>query len=224
MKNNYITIDVETGGKFPIKDPTTGEHNGITQIALRVIDPVKFKLLHSYDAFVKPYDGTTIHPKALQYTRVSMKDINNGIDVNVLTKQLVECFKIANKTGRAESAPILVGHNLEFDKGFLEYLFTRKNKSLYDFVQQIYYDTMWLCRSAEVGQLKSDDVSRYTLAACCERFGINLKNAHSATGDVLVTEQLFIKLIKRLAAQPGATETITEEKQSKSRDNFFFEI
>lgn len=224
MKNNYITLDVETGGKFATKDQKTGEHNGITQIALRVIDPIKFRLIHSYDAFVKPYDGHTIHPDALKYTHVTMKDINNGIDVNVLTKNLVECFKIANKTGKYASAPIMIGHNLDFDKGFLEYLFGRKNKNLYDFVQPFYYDTLWLCKSTEAGQLKSDDVSRYTLTSCCERFGISLKNAHSATGDVQVTEQLFIKLLKRLQQVGNTTESIVEEKQSKSRDSFYFEI
>lgn len=226
MKNNYITVDVETGGRFATPDPKTGEHNGITQISMRVIEPVRFKLLHTFDAFIKPYDNTTINPEALKYTRVTMKDINNGEDVNVVTKQIVETFKIANKGGRYPSAPILVGHNVEFDKMFLRYLFERKNKSLFDFVQVFSYDTMWLCMSAEAGKLKSDDVNRYTLTACCERFGISLKNAHNAIGDTAVTEQLFIKLLKRLNQQEGKTKDATQqtEKQSKSRDSFYFEI
>lgn len=221
--NNLIVLDVETGGYDENLNP-------ITQVALQVVEPIKFKTIHYFDTFVKPYNNLTIDTDALKSTMVTMKDINSGVDVNLLLKELISAVKIANKSGRDSTKPILVGHNIGFDKKMLKYLFAYKNKDLYDYFDEESFCTMRMTKLLEAGSLKSDDVSRYTLTSCCERQGIPLKNAHGAPADVEATKQLFIVLTNRLRNAP-TTDTeeplianSTKRKTAKQRDSFYFEI
>ena len=216
MTSKYLVTDVETGGKLPTKNP-------ITQISIAIVDPSKFIILDTFTTFVKPYNGLAIEPEALKYTRVTMKDINNGVDVKILIKNLIAFLKKANPSGKRPSDPILVGHNLEFDLGFLEYLFATVDKNLYEYVQRLFYDTMWLTRSIEAGT-KEADVNRYTLEACCERYGITHINAHSAEKDVQSTSTLFQKLIRSRSPHKNQTDGNETERTVKSRDSFRFEI
>lgn len=224
---NYVVIDCETGGRDRDKNP-------ITQIALQVLEPVEFSTIHSFDTLVKPYDNLLIEKEAVDYTRVNMKDVmQRGVDVNVLVKNLIETAKIANKSGKSATRPILIGHNIAFDKGFLEYVLTYKNKNLYEHYSIESFDTMNMMKLMEGGlKRKPGEVSRYTLTACCERNGIKLQSAHGAVADVEATKQLFIVLANRLRNNQSGYATMDygekdgspNENRRKSRDSFFFEI
>lgn len=221
---NLIVLDVETGGREE-------EENPITQLALQVITPEDFEVLHSFDTVVKPYNNLVVSKEAIDYTRVSVKEINEkGVDVNVLMKGLIEAFKIANKTGKANNRPIIVGHNIPFDIKFLKYLFDYKNKNIYDYLDDSHFDTLKMMKLLEAGSLKSSEISRYTLSACCERFGINLKTAHGAVGDVEATKHLFIGITNILRKnnkdgnKSGNKISESPTKQKKSRESYYFEI
>lgn len=222
MKNALFVLDVETGG-------TKEDENPITQIAWDAIDAIDYKTLHSYSAFIKPYNNLTIQPDALSFSRVTMQEVLAGIDTNELMKTILATVKILNKSGKPQTKPVIVGHNIEFDKRFLEYLFIYKNKKLYDYFDSSSFDTLKLCKLKEGGSLKSDDNSRFTLTACCERFGIELHGAHGAPADVEATKQLMIKLINLL--RNGESSSTTSSRSSaknserrKSRSEFFFEM
>jgi DNA polymerase III alpha subunit (gram-positive type) len=220
MKNNLIVLDVETGGMLPTENP-------ITQIAWQAIDPLKYTVLHSFDTFVKPYNNLVITPKALAASRVTMKEVNAGVDVRVVLKEFVGMVKVINKSGKGATKPIIVGHNVGFDIDFLVAMFNYLNKDLFDYTGKVPFDTLLDSKRFEAGKLKSDDINRFTLSACCERFNIPLKSAHGAPADVEATKQLFIKITDNLRNN-GSTKNSSgeqhQQKRQKQRDSFAFEI
>lgn len=221
MKANLGIIDVETGGLKNNEHP-------ITQVSIEVIDPVSFSHVANFTSFVKPYNDLVITDKALQASRVAMQQINKGIDVKILMKELITIFKAANKSGKDQTKLILVGHNIPFDIGFLEYLFYYMNKSLYDFVSRTHIDTMTWCKLKEAGSLKSSENQKFTLTACCEREGIILHSAHGAQADVAATKKLLIKLLNNLrygGNSGNSSESGSSNKgREKARTKFFFEF
>lgn len=213
-------VDVETGGLKNNEHP-------ITQVSIEVIDSVNFNHVAGFTSFVQPYNDLEITEKALQASRVTMAQINKGIDVKILMKELINIFKIANKSGKEATRLILVGHNVPFDLGFLEYLFYYMNKRLYDYVSRTHIDTMTLAKLKEAGSLKSSENQKFTLSACCDREGIVLHNAHGAAADVAATKKLLIKLLNNLryANTSGSSESGgTPKNRKKAREGYFFEF
>src|SRR5882757_955933 len=98
MKNNLIICDVETGGREEDQNP-------ITQITMEVVDPIKFETIHYFETFVLPYNNLRIEPEALVGSRVTMQQINEGVDKKILMKGMIETFKVANKGGKGPTQP-----------------------------------------------------------------------------------------------------------------------
>jgi DNA polymerase III epsilon subunit-like protein len=223
MKNNLLICDTETGGREAKKNP-------ITQITIEVVDPIEFKSLHFYETFVKPYNKLVIEPDALKASRVSMQQVNAGVDSKILLKNLILAFKAANKGGRDSSNPYFVGHNFGFDLEFLVELFAYHNQNLFDYVNKVPFDTMMLMKWLEGDSLKSTDVQRYTLTSCCERMGIELKSAHGSGADVDATKRLFYaqtNLIRNAnpthTVQRGSPTALPNTK-TNHREGFHFEF
>lgn len=222
MKANLGIIDVETGGLDPTKHP-------ITQVSIDIITAIDFDTVHTYDNFVKPYNNLEITPKALESSRVSMKEINGGVDKIVLMRELINAFKKGNKSGKGQTKLILVGHNTGFDVSFLDYFFKYMNKNLYDYVSRSFLDTMLLLKLMEAGQLKSTENQKYNLTACCERMGIKLHSAHGASADVQATKLLLIKILNNLrnantGITPGINKSSKDGNRKRAREGFFFEF
>lgn len=216
MKNCLIVLDVETGGLNYKKNP-------ITQVAFEVIDPADLMYLDSYETFVKPYNNLEIETKALEASRVSMREIQNGIDYKLLTKNLIDKFKKANKSGKKSTRPIFVGHNFSFDIKFLEYLFDFSNLDIYEYIDGSYFDTLKLFQLYESGSLKKNENQKYNLTALTERYGIELRGAHGAMTDVKATKELFKKITAILRKGDSTTEA-PKVKERKFRDTFYFEF
>lgn len=224
MKSNYIILDVETGGL------ECGE-NPITQIAWQVLSNKDLTIIDRYETYVQPYNDFIITKEALAHTQTSMGKINAGITHQALVKQLITSFdKHTNKGGKFKYRPIIVGHNVSFDMGFLEVALALLNKDLYDFVDRVPFCTMREMQRMEGYIENKKDKVKYDLTSCCERCHINLKNAHGAMNDVIATTELFIQ--QTLNLQNGATNIegvggTREQLQStnnKNRSRKFFEF
>lgn len=214
MKNNFIILDVETGGlKY--------KENPITQIGLVVVEPKNFSIIEQYETFVKPYNDLEITKQALEASRVTMEEINGGIDhIKVLVK-LIEIFRKHTPPNTKTAKPILVGHNFSFDIKFLEYLFDLRSKDVFDFVDPVYYDTMRLMKIFE--RKKKDEA--FDLTSCCSRFNIKLKAAHGAMHDVLATRDLFKALMGRFDANIDKGSVVSvDEDEVKVKSRKFFEL
>lgn len=181
--NNYIVFDCETGGLDPEKNP-------ITEIALIAVEGENFEEVGRYETFIRPYGGKQYDPKALELTGITMDMINNGVDFNQFIKDIINFFKSVKRKGRLK--PVMVAHNAAFDQGMLEFAFHCAEKNLYEFVEPIFIDTLHLSR------LKDPEKKGHKLADACERFGIEIINAHRAMDDVEATVQLFADFFSRV--------------------------
>jgi len=177
--NNYIVFDCETGGLDPEKNP-------ITEIALIAFQGEDFKEIGRYETFIQPYGTDPVYePKALEMTGITMDMINSGKEHKQFIKELITWFKSVKRRGR--NLPVMIAHNAIFDQGMLDFAFHTANKNLYEFVDPIFIDTLHLSR------LKDADKSKHNLKAACERFGIEIVNAHRAMDDVEATKQFIVQ-------------------------------
>lgn len=220
MKNNLAIVDCETGG-------VDANANPITEICIEIIEPVNFEILDSYQTYIKPYDDLVITQDALDASRVSMKDVNNGIDRLKVLKKLIELSKKYN-AGRYNSLLIFVGHNFGFDIRFLEYLFNSSNKNLWDYFDRFYFDTMRLFSQLEA-PMKGSDKFKYNLTNLSERYDIKLTSAHGAAADVAVTKELFVIHQRRLRNGEQHTSEIEQSGKrttsgKRTRDKITFEF
>lgn len=213
LKNNIIVLDFETGGKDSKLHP-------ITQVGLAVLEPKNLSIIDQYEAFVKPYNDLEITKKALEVSRVTMEEINAGIDYVKLIAKLIEIFRKHTPPNTRDARPILVGHNFSFDMSFGTALFELKNKNLYDFIDPVYYCTMRMMKMID-RKVKNDE--DYTLTSCCSRFGIKLKSAHGAMHDVMATSDLFKAIWNSMSTEKGESNK-SEVRQEQQKSRKFFEF
>jgi len=190
-KNVFIVLDVETGGLDHTQHP-------ITQIAFKIVEPTQFKVLEQYDTFIKPYDDLIITQEALNHSRVTIDEINAGITADKALEHIIITIKkhIPKGSKAGQNLPILVGHNVGFDRGFIKYLFSRRSKDVDDYLDAIMYDTLRLTIDYEMN-VKGADKLNNKLEIVCQRYGIKLKSAHGAPADVEATLLLFKLLMSR---------------------------
>lgn len=103
---------------------------------------------------------------------------------------------------------VLVGHNVAFDMKFLQMKEARVGVS---FAQPV-LDTLLL---AEVIYPEHD---AYALEAIAERFGVEIRDRHTALGDALATAEVFLKMIPLLAAK--GIRTLREARETSQRTYF----
>jgi DNA polymerase III epsilon subunit-like protein len=210
MKGNWIVFDTETGG-------LDFEKNPITQIALICLNSDNFEEIQKIEYFVKPYkdhDGKelVIEKQSIDRTMVSLNDLNShGLERKELVKNLIEFFKKSQKSKGFFGLPTLVGHNVNFDIAFLNYLFYLENKDLGKYVSNnngsfSQIDTQQLFR------LFFPFESSINLTACCKIAGISLEDAHGAMNDTICTAELFKWFAGFMNGEKEQTKKIKQEK------------
>ncbi len=180
---HLIILDVETGGLDHFINP-------ICQVSFSIVDE-NFEQKAAYSAFIQPYrifgKDPVYEPKALQYNKITMKQLYDGLVTKDVVKVMIELFD-RYKGKKKSDKPMFVGHNFSFDKGFVETLFRTQNQDIWKYVNANCFDTMTM------SWLKWPDLPSYTLTNCCDKVGINLVDAHDAENDVAATTQLFKEL------------------------------
>jgi DNA polymerase III epsilon subunit family exonuclease len=101
------------------------------------------------------------------------------------------------------SGAIVVAHNASFENGFLTSEFQRVGHRL---PRMPALCTLRLARRAQLG------VHNHRLGTCCQHFRIDLRDAHTALGDVRATRLLMAKLAERAVDDdPGAVFKFTTD-------------
>lgn len=216
-KNNFIVLDCETGG-------IDEKSNPITQVALMVIDPSNFAILEQYENFIKPYEGLVIKKEAINASRVSMSEINAGVEYVKVIADLIRIFSKHSPKGKIPAKPIIVGHNTQFDIRFLKELFKFKSKDLFDFIDPFFYDTLRMIKDYEMN-IKGSENFVNKLEVVCQRYGIELKSAHGAMNDVIATREIFSMLMSNFRTSGKSSKggkTVADIDKTKSRK--FFEL
>ncbi len=178
-----LIIDTETTGLSP-------HFNKTLTIGLLLIDVEKthLNILDQNHIFVKH--------KNYNSTREAMKV--NKINIEQHNLHAVHppkaCTQINTfiKKNSATQIP-LVGHNIHFDKGFLNALFQQGNTA--SLLHKESEDTMKIWRNLQKQDLIPNHL-RATLGTLATHFDIDYTKAHDALADCHITAKVYHKMIK----------------------------
>jgi DNA polymerase-3 subunit epsilon len=157
----FTVIDVETTGLNPLA------HDRIIEVAVVSLD-ADLTIVDEYITLVNPQRD------------IGRSDIHGITSSDILSAPTFD--KIAGDIGARISDTIIVGHHVRFDIGFLKAEYSRIGIACPDFPT--------LC-TLELSHQILDEVPSRKLHHCCEAFGIQLSDAHSALGDARATAGLL---------------------------------
>lgn len=182
IDRNIITvIDLETTGLDCTQDyiievgavKIGGWHKVNGKDGQALID--KGNIIGQYSSLVSC--PVKLSEKIVQLTGISDSVLNSAPAINIVLKNLKEFV----------GDSIIVGHNIEFDCGFLHAHGSRYN---IDFTNRK-LDTITIAKT-----IFRDKVQSYSLSALTKMFGIRYM-PHCALNDALATAQLFLELAQR---------------------------
>ncbi len=167
--NNYVVLDTETTGLNSVLDK-------ITEFAIVAVKD--YKTIYKFN--------TLINPKINIPNIVEKK---TGI-TNEMVKEKKTIDNYLPKLKDILENNIIVGHNIRFDIEFIGQAL-RDNYILDKDIKVKYIDTLSLSRRL------IDDVSDYKLETLKDYMNVNIES-HRALSDCLVTNKLYLFLLKKL--------------------------
>lgn len=171
-KHDFAFIDIETTG-------LNLEKNEIIEIGCVLADS-ELKVIEEFELKIKPEHIESADPVALKVNHYNEKDWKDSLELNDAMKIFSE--KVKNC--------IMVGHNVAFDAGFLEYSF---NKT--EMINTMHYHKLDTVSIAWAKLHREPDLEHFSLRELCERFDIKNEKAHSALPDARATYELYKKLM-----------------------------
>lgn len=166
---------------------TTGLDNDIAEIIELGVVIAKFNkenelvVVDQLDVKIHPQHIETAEPQALRINGYNEADWLFAVTLEDAMKTF------ADKTAGA----VFVAHNLTFDYGFIERAL--KKTGIENRMHYHKLDTIAVAFGVLHDQ---DDISKFSLKALTEYFGIVNKKAHSAFADAYATYEVFKKLLK----------------------------
>lgn len=170
--------------------------------------------------------------KAFEYSAITMDMLyEKGEDINDVCKEGIEFVK-RNTLGKGKARrPILVGQNILFDLGFLQQiyvytglwddfakLFRSSGKDFFGNPNIYCVDTILLSQLAYA----HEPLDSWSLSELCEKYGIDLDDAHDADADVIATREVLRLNSARLRISDSddinAGTVVTKKK--KTREHF----
>lgn len=216
--NSYVLIDFETGG-LDKKKRLHSQNYPITEVAVLAINGVTLDEIVRYDNLIKPYDVKLIYdPEAARATGITKEMCEkDGVPLRKIVEDLCVVFGEANLHKSKIARPILVAHNWNFDRQFLQDIFRRAgvDLSLYVSGDPDHYgnfipdgiDTIMLCKMLQAEITDTD--TKFKLQDCCERASVDFIDGHRAMNDVESMTDLFRYLAVRLRS--GASDVRVQD-------------
>ncbi|TCC29014.1 exonuclease domain-containing protein [Kribbella speibonae] len=169
----YAVIDTETTGLLP-----THRHR-IIEIAVVLLD-ARGRVEREWVTLLNPQRD------------LGPQHIHGILTADVLAAP--EFRDIARQLGELLAGRMVVGHNVEFDLGFLRAEFARLGVTVPLITERS------MCTMALAGYLHPG--AKRTLGACCAAAGISIEGWHSALADTRATAELFAQYLGAFAAPP----------------------
>ena len=172
-----VVFDLETTGL--VSQPSMGKMDKIIEVgAVKLIDG---EIREKFATFVACPDR--LSAKIVELTGIHDEDL---IGAPTVDKVMADFFKFVD-------GAILVGHNVNFDYGFIRYYgkdngYVFSNPSL---------DTVVLAQE----QLAAEGLANYKLNTIAEYYGFDF-NHHRAFEDAATTAKIFVELIKKRGSLP----------------------
>ncbi|MCA9352481.1 3'-5' exonuclease [Patescibacteria group bacterium] len=178
MKNkNLAFIDIETTG-FNVEIQEIIE---IGCIIVRQQDGVLGGIVEEFELKVKPEHLETADPEALSVNGYSESEWLFAMNLEQAMKILAEKTKDC----------IFVAHNVAFDWSFIAKAFATTGVE-----NQMYYAKIDTISVAFAKLHRDASVTKYSLGALCDRFGITNDRAHTALADTRATVEVYRKLLE----------------------------
>jgi len=176
-----LVIDTETTGLSP-------NINKTLTVGLLLIDVEK--------DFLDILDSNHIFVKHDKYNATKGAMSINKIDLIQHNQIAVEPAKACNQINSFIKKHVLhetplVGHNIAFDRGFLNALFDQ-GETLHKFHHE-HEDTMWMWRNLQKRNVVP--YGRANLQTVAGHFGIDYERAHDALADCEITAQVYHELL-----------------------------
>jgi DNA polymerase III epsilon subunit family exonuclease len=172
-KHNFAFIDIETTGLNLLSQE-------IIEIGC-VLATESLEIIEEFELKIKPEhieNADTVALKVNHYDPSGWKDAQNlKTAMKIFSEKVKDC--------------IMVGHNVAFDAGFLEYAFNKTN--IQNTMHYHKFDTVSI---AWAKMHKDPELEHFSLRELCVHFGIKNSRAHSALPDARATYELYKKLME----------------------------
>lgn len=198
---NYISIDVETGG-LPNTTKKAVYDFALTEVAFVAINK-DLEIVEKQSWLIRPYKEDLIYDKrAEEASGISRAMVEEqGMDLNVAVKEMIAFLK-RYKVG--SSLPTVFGHNfIKFDADFMINAFEFCKENFLKYVKEEPEDTI---KWARLCWPESDN---YKNGTCCRNAGVVLTDAHRALSDAIATAQLWIWFMKNLRGTGSNTMAVS---------------
>jgi len=164
-----VFIDIETTGLDPLQ-------HEIIEIACLVVNPQTLEIRKEYHRKVWPEHLETADPASLGVNKYSPKTWHEA-------KSLKEVLKELNSLTPGGQ---FIGYNISFDRSFIE-------NAAREYGMMLNFDYHWIDVMSLVyfKSLSDKKLERLKLTHVCEIWGIPLKEAHTAMGDVKATLAVY---------------------------------
>lgn len=189
----FVVADTETGGLNCL-------HNEVVELAAVAVDPIKLEIVPNSEfcSLMRPLYPERLEAKALEVNKKDPAELAKAPMPNVVWGDFARWTKGYCKGTTMWGKPILVGHHIEFDIGFMDQL-ARTHKVGYDEKKDkcnLFFESKdtkdllfwWFGATDELANLKLDTFREYT--------GYPLDEAHSALPDVIFTAKVLIRFLK----------------------------
>ncbi len=174
MRNhNLAFVDIETTGL----DVTMHE---IIEIGCVLTTP-GLEVIEEFEIKIKPECIENANPVALKINHYNEADWAHAVPFEQGMQMFAEKVK----------GCIMVGQNIAFDSGFIEYSFSKL-----DIANTMHYHKLDTISIAWAKFHNDPTLEHFSLHEMCLRFGIENKKAHSGLGDARATCELYKKLME----------------------------
>ncbi|MBS3087953.1 3'-5' exonuclease [Candidatus Pacearchaeota archaeon] len=180
---NRLIIDTETTGLSP-------NFNKTLTVGLLLIDVEKTHLdiLAQNHIFIK-HKNYNINPQALKVNGINIDEHNLHACPPSKACSQINTFI---KKNSLQKTPI-VGHNIHFDKAFLNSLFQQgETKPIF---HDEYEDTIKIWKELQKKEIIPSHL-RATLGTLATHFDIDYEKAHDALADCKITAQVYHEMLK----------------------------
>jgi len=171
-KHNLAFIDIETTGLDVLR-------HEILEIGCVITDH-KRKVLLEFEIKIQPEHVENADPMAIKVNHFRDRDWSEAIPLDDALKIFAEKTKDC----------IMVGQNVAFDSGFLEYNFNKLKMK-----NTLFYHRLDTISIAWAKLNHKTDIDHYSLRELCKYFGIKNEHPHSALSDARATYELYEKLM-----------------------------
>jgi DNA polymerase-3 subunit epsilon len=171
-KHNFAFIDIETTGLNLLK-------HEIIEIGC-VLATSTLEVIEEFELKIKPEHIEDADPIALKVNHYNSNDWEKAYDleeaIKIFSSKVTDC--------------IMVGHNVAFDAGFLEYTFNK-----IQIQNTMHYHKLDTISLAWAKFHNDPNIEHLSLRELCIHFDIKNERAHSALPDARATFELYKKLM-----------------------------